>query len=249
MKKWVISGKRFRAQYNGDPSVSLIWLKGKLLETKINGRTKTNIKQAGWTTFFTAQTVVQHDITICLLWQAPTPFVLGKRSRFEENYSPWFSALIVQVFLENGSINVDWFMIFLVWAWEGPTVSSALLHSYFSYFPWLCGILHSQSHVLSIILCCSYVLHFFCQLCPCSFLLFVRIHLIWRYLLHYQAICVFCYLLCLFCTATKSLLTDWVLISSPTSTAGAGISHLVHTEAKPVFFKSLSVGKWKGSEF
>lgn len=138
-------------------------------------------------------------------------------------------------------------MICLVWAWEGPTVSSTLLHSYFSYFPWLCGILHSQSHVLSIILGCSYVLHFFffffVSLCPCSFVLFIGIHLIWRYQLHYQAICVFSYLLCLFCTATKSPLTDWVMISCPTSTAGAGISHLVHTGCEPVFFKYLGVGK------
>lgn len=46
----------------------------------------------------------------------------------------------------------------LVWAGEGPSVGLALLHSYFSYFPWLCGILRSQSHVLSIISCCSHVL-------------------------------------------------------------------------------------------
>lgn len=46
--------------------------------------------------------------------------------------------------------------------WEGPNVEIlALLHSYFSYFPWLCGILQSQSHVLSIISCCSHGLILF----------------------------------------------------------------------------------------
>lgn len=62
-----------------------------------------------------------------------------------------FCISVVQVLCDTGNIHVDWFMFHLVWTWEGPTVSLALLHCSFSYFPWLCGIPHSQSHVLSII--------------------------------------------------------------------------------------------------
>lgn len=84
-----------------------------------------------------------------------------RRSIDLRNTSPIFSVFVVQVFSDNRSTHVDWFMIRLVWAWEGPTVGLALLYCYFSYFPWLCGISHSQSHVLSIIWCCSHGLIFF----------------------------------------------------------------------------------------
>lgn len=73
------------------------------------------------------------------------------------------------VFCDNGNIHVDWFMFHLVWTWEGPTVSLALLHCSFSYFPWLCGIPHSQSHVLSIIWRSIHGLIFFPSLCYWSF--------------------------------------------------------------------------------
>lgn len=61
------------------------------------------------------------------------------------------SVFVAQVYSNNISIHVHWLMYPLLWAWKGPSVALAVLHNYSSYFPWLCGIPHRQSHVLSII--------------------------------------------------------------------------------------------------
>lgn len=61
--------------------------------------------------------------------------------------------------IEVSTLIDSWFALFGLE--RGPNVCLAPLRSYFSYFPWLCGIVLSQSHVLSIILCCSHGLVFF----------------------------------------------------------------------------------------
>lgn len=161
----------------------------------------------------------------------------------------------MQVFSENRSINVDdWFMIRLVWFWGRPAWAWLCCTHYFSYFPWLCGILHSQSHVLSIILCFSHVLIFFLSLLDysslCSrvvfdfflsacahFVIFIKI--CWWYLPR-PSLSVFVMLF--FCLA-NILYLHWIIdLWLVALTATTGVSHVVYPGNEPVFIRSPTEG-------
>lgn len=92
-----------------------------------------------------------HHLAIMTDLPLPVRGEQKKRSHTQAHNSPRLSVFGAQVCPDNGDLHFDWFTNCHVWAWEGPAVALAPLYSYCSYFPWLCGISHSQLHVFSII--------------------------------------------------------------------------------------------------
>lgn len=92
----------------------------------------------------------------------------------------------------------SWFSLF---GPERDALSARLCCSLISHIFHDCVGYCTANHMcypLSCALAMSYFFLFFCKLCPWSSVLFIRMNLIWSYQLHYQALCVFCYLFCVY---------------------------------------------------